>query len=305
VTVAFLDHAVLKRLWPHAPAALVDAVASHSQQVFTRYGVNTPLRVAHFMAQVSHESSGGTITSENMNYRTAQRIAAVWPTRFTPATAQEFVGNPRKLASKVYNGRMGNRSGTEDGYTFRGRGLLQLTGRAAYADIGKRTGLDLVNNPDQAFAPATALEVAACEFAKLGCLPACDTDSLRAVTKRVNGGYIGLDSRRAWLTRWKQALPDLPGDAGAVEDNEHAPRAADVTPDVPVPPVSTETAAGTSVGSMMGAGVTEKLQEATAQIEPLRETFRWVGYGLAAIALISVLLTLYALWHHNKVKAAR
>jgi len=228
--MAGIDRALLGRLWPHAPAALPDAVAAHSAQVLARHKINTPLRVAHFLAQVSHESGGGTITTENLSYSTPQRIAAVWPTRFSVETAQAYVRNPKKLASKVYNGRMGNRSGTDDGYTFRGRGLLQITGRSSYAAIGELTGLDLENDPDLAFAPDTALEIAACEFARLGCLPGCDRDDLRAVTRRVNGGTIGLDSRRSWLARWKQALPDLPGDPNDVEDNEAAPRAAELPP---------------------------------------------------------------------------
>jgi putative chitinase len=215
---------LLAKLWPHAPEDLRAAVVAQSRQVFARYKINTPLRVAHFMAQISHESDGGVITQENLSYRTAQRIAEVWPKRFTVETAAEYTNNARKLASKVYNGRMGNRAGTDDGFTYRGRGLLQITGRDSYRDIGAATGLDLEDDPDKAFQPQYALEVAAAEFAKLGCLSYCDKDDLRGVTLRVNGGYIGLDSRRVWLARWKQAMPDMPGDPEVAEDNERTPR---------------------------------------------------------------------------------
>ena len=75
--MAGIDRALLGRLWPHAPAALLDAVAAHSTQVLARHKINTPLRVAHFLAQISHESGGGTITAENLSYSTPQRIAAV------------------------------------------------------------------------------------------------------------------------------------------------------------------------------------------------------------------------------------
>jgi putative chitinase len=221
----------LKRLWPKASASLIDAMVASAPQVFQRYGINTPLRLAHFMAQISHESNGGTVAAENLSYTTPQRIASVWPRRFTVDSAQAYVRNPRKLASKVYNGRMGNRPGTEDGYTYRGRGLLQLTGRSAYEEMGQLVGLDLTRNPDLVFSPRYALEIAAAEFKKLGCIPFCDRDDLRKVTLRVNGGTTGLDDRRDWLTRWKQALPDLPGDPEEIEENEQTPRG-----DEPAPP---------------------------------------------------------------------
>jgi putative chitinase len=185
------------------------------------------------MAQISHESDGGTITAENMNYTTAARIAAVWPSRFTPESAVPFVRNPKVLANKVYNGRMGNAVGTDDGFNFRGRGLLQITGKESYENIGKLTGLDLIQNPDLANRPDTALEVAACEFEYLKCLPPCDADDIRTVTRRVNGGYIGIDSRRNWLTKWKLALPQLPGELPTTDEgnreinDQHLPREAD------------------------------------------------------------------------------
>jgi putative chitinase len=202
---------MLQRLWPHAPQALTEAIAAQSAAVFDKYKINTPLRIAHFMAQISHESNGGTVTAESLTYTHAARIAAVWPTRFTADSAAPFVSNPKALADKVYNGRMGNAVAGDDGYNFRGRGLLQITGRASYRTIGALCGLPLEDHPDMAFAPTAALSVAAAEFVHLGCLPYCDKDDVRIVTRRVNGGYIGLDSRKAWLTRWKLAIPELPG----------------------------------------------------------------------------------------------
>lgn len=232
---AVLDKDSLVKLWPRAPSDLIDGIVASSPSVFEKYHINTPLRLAHFMAQISHESDGGTITEENMNYTTAARIAAVWPSRFTPESAQAYVRNPRALANKVYNGRMGNAVGTDDGYNYRGRGLLQITGKESYENIGNLTGLDLVNKPDLAYSASTALEVAACEFEKLGCLPACDNDDIRTVTRRVNGGYIGIDSRRAWLAKWKLATPQLPGElpqaaADIASIDQQLPREADGDP---------------------------------------------------------------------------
>lgn len=234
--MAAFDRAMLRKLWPGAPDVMIDAIVARLPIVFVKHEINTSLRIAHFMGQISHESGGGTIIEESLNYTTAARIAAVWPSRFTPESAQAYTRNARLLANKVYNGRMGNRIGTDDGYNFRGRGLLQITGRESYQTIGQLCGLDLVGNPSLAHAPENALEVAAAEFVHLGCLPFCDKDDLRGVTKRVNGGYIGLDSRRAWLTKWKLALPGLPGrlpesPADVSDLDKQKPRAAD--PDNP------------------------------------------------------------------------
>lgn len=250
-----LDRAILGRLWPHAPAVLLDAVASRSAQVFAKYKIDTPLRVAHFMAQVSHESNGGTITAENMNYTTATRIAAVWPSRFSVESAQGYVRNARKLANKVYSGRMGNAVGSDDGYNYRGRGLLQLTGRESYKRIGQACGLPLEENPELAFAPANALNIAAAEFTSLGCLPFCDKDDLRNVTRRVNGGTIGLDSRKAWLSKWKLALPELPDTLPASDDDV---KEVDAQPPRSAEPAPTKDIGNSTIanGAKVGGGLT-------------------------------------------------
>lgn len=183
--------------------------------VFAKYQINTPLRLAHFMAQISEECGAGTEMVENMNYTHAQRIMAVWPSRFpTYDSAAPFVGQPRLLGDKVYNGRMGNGLGTDDGFNFRGRGCLQLTGRSSYADIGTKCGLNLVGNPDLASAPDDALAVASAEFVGNGCLPWCDHDNVVNVSAFVNLGHlvadegqiVGLNDRKAWLKVWKAAL---------------------------------------------------------------------------------------------------
>lgn len=198
----------LRRLWPHASNELVDGIMSSAPLVLGAYRINTPLRAAHFLAQISHESGGGTVDREDLSYTHASRIREVWPTRFhSIADAEPYVRNPEKLANKVYQGRMGN---TEpgDGYLYRGRGLLQITGRESYREIGTVTGLDLVGSPDLAFSPEHALEIAAAEFMHLGCLPYCDRDSLYNVTERVNGGQEGAVDRAIWLKRWRPLVAD-------------------------------------------------------------------------------------------------
>ncbi len=111
----------------------------------------------------------------------------VFPKRFPDmASTAGFANNERAFGNKVYNGRMGNRVGTDDGFNFRGRGCLQLTGRDSYDALGKSLGLDLVNSPDLVSDPQNVLLIAGSEFVKLGCLPECDRDDVVQVSARIN-----------------------------------------------------------------------------------------------------------------------
>lgn len=193
----------IQALWPHCPKDLMAGIVAQSEDTLDKMEINTDLRMVHFGAQISHESDGGVITHESLNYSHAARIAAVWPSRFSVESAQEYVHDEHKLANRVYNGRMGNRSGTDDGFNYRGRGLLQITGREAYAKATDALGVDFINEPDKAISPEYSLLVAAWEFKKSGCLPHCDEDDIRMVTRLVNGGYIGLAEREHWLHVWK------------------------------------------------------------------------------------------------------
>lgn len=204
-----LDEASLRRLWPRGDSrvpGLVAGIARSSQDVFARHGIATPDLVAHVMAQISHECGAGHDVVENMNY-TVARMMQVWPSRFpTLASAQPFAGNPRALANKVYNGRMGNRTGSDDGWNFRGRGGAQTTGREGYQRVKKATGLDVIAQPDLLIDPAHFLNCAVSDFIKCGCLPFAKADDVVGVTKRLNGGTIGLAERKVWLAKWKREL---------------------------------------------------------------------------------------------------
>jgi putative chitinase len=201
--------AVLKRLWPHGDQkipGLVMAIGAAAGEVFARYGIDRPLLVAHVMAQISHECGAGRDVVENLNY-TAARMMQVWPKRFpTLASAAPYAGNPRALANKVYNGRMGNRAGSDDGWIFRGRGAAQTTGREGYQRLSKATGLDVVGDPDLVLSPDHFLECGVADFVNCGCLPFALADDVTGVTRRLNGGTIGLAERKAWLAAWKTAL---------------------------------------------------------------------------------------------------
>jgi putative chitinase len=183
----------------------------NGRDVFDKNGISANgLRVAHFMAQVLHETGGLAILYENLNY-SPERLPKVWPSRFKPEGPLDpaaYAHNPQKLANEVYGGRMGN-AGPNDGFNYRGRGLLQLTGRDSYAEA---TGMlrnaypaapDLVQNPDEAVNASWCLQVAASEWVAKGCNALADQDSIRSVTRRINGGYIGIADRTDWLRKTK------------------------------------------------------------------------------------------------------
>lgn len=171
---------------------------------FADYRIDGPLRLAHWLAQFGHESRGFTDFEENLSY-SAERLVAVWPTRFpNVASAQPYARNPEKLANKVYGGRLGNTS-PGDGWKYRGRGP-QLTGKENYAVCGTRTGLDLVGNPDMASNPAHFVHIACDFWAQHSCNALADADDLKAVTRAINGGTIGLAERAALLDKAKRIL---------------------------------------------------------------------------------------------------
>jgi putative chitinase len=119
----------------------------------TLYGLTTPNRLAEFLAETIHESAGYSRLVESLTYTSADRICAVWPSRFpTVASAVACVRNPQALAERVYDGRMGN-TAPGDGWRFRRRGIMMLTGRANYVLYGATTGLEIAANPDLAAEP--------------------------------------------------------------------------------------------------------------------------------------------------------
>lgn len=235
--------AALMRLWPNGDEkvkGLRAGIIASAPAVFAKYGITSQLVMNHIMAQISHECGAGHDVVENLNY-TAVRMTQVWPSRFpTVSSATPYAGNPRALANKVYNGRMGNKAGSDDGWNFRGRGASQTTGREGYERVFKNTGLDVVNNPDILIDPQYFLLCGVADFINCGCLPYAKADDVLNVTKRLNGGTIGLSERVEWLHKWKSSGAPLP--LGPI-----VPIPASVPASVkPIPP-ATKTAAGTSV----------------------------------------------------------
>jgi putative chitinase len=185
----------LEKLRGHIP----DAVIAQIPDTAAKFAINTPLRLAHFLAQCGHESGGFRATQENLNY-SAKGLTGTFKKYFpTEAAATPYARNPVKIASKVYGGRMGNGpEPTQEGYKFRGRGYIQLTGKENYTSFGKSINEDICSNPDKV-ASSYALLSAAWFFSKNGLHKMADEGASDAVvtkiTKRVNGGTIGLADR--------------------------------------------------------------------------------------------------------------
>ena len=185
----------LANLKGHIP----DAVIAMIPDTAAKFGINTPLRLAHFLAQCGHESGGFRATQENLNY-SAKGLNGIFRKYFpTEASAAAYARQPAKIASKVYGGRMGNGpESTGEGYKFRGRGYIQLTGKENYTAFGKAIGEDILSNPDKV-SSQYALLSAAWFFSKNGLHRMADEGSsdqvVTKITKRVNGGTIGLPDR--------------------------------------------------------------------------------------------------------------
>ena len=199
----------LQKLWPHGDqhiSGLVEGIAASAAAVFEKYGLTTPLAVAHAMGQFSEECGAGLEMVENLNY-TAQNLLRVWPSHFSAAIAQRYAHNPEAIGEIAYGGRMGNAPPpAPDGYVYRGRGLSQCTGKEGYAKLGKKLGLDLVGHPDLINDPDHVLECGVADWIICGCLPHALADDIIGETKALNGGLIGLPDRRIWVARWKREL---------------------------------------------------------------------------------------------------
>jgi len=165
------------------------------QAACDQYQINTAQRVAAFLSQIGVESASLTAVVENLNY-SAQGLLATWPTRFTEQTAAQYARQPQAIANYVYAGRNGNGpTASGDGWAFRGRGLIQITGRANYAAAGAALGIDAVDNPDLLAQPANAAMSAAWYFSTHGCNALADTGNTQAITRAINGGLTGYPQR--------------------------------------------------------------------------------------------------------------
>jgi putative chitinase len=204
-TLADLQAAKIKH-----PEKWLDAIVATCQE----FEINTPQRIAGFLAQTSHESGGYTMLSENLNYRAAT-LAACWPNRFAvlgpdkkpikkdgklvpTAVANSIAGKPELIANLCYSSRMGNGPAESgEGWLYRGRGLKQLTGKDNMRRCGEALGVDLLANPDLLLEPIYAARSAGWFWKANKLSEFADAGDIKGMTKKINGGYIGLEARQA------------------------------------------------------------------------------------------------------------
>jgi putative chitinase len=176
-------------------------------ETFEKYDISTPERQAAFIGQCAHESGNFKHLEENLNY-SAERLCAVWPSRFPNLeAAAPYHRNAEAIANKVYSGRMGN--GPEDsgeGFAFRGRGVVQLTGRDNYQRCGDGLGVDLVGNPDLLKDPKYAMLSAGWFWNKTNLNALADSGDLETMTRRINGGLNGLNDRLKHIAHAQEVL---------------------------------------------------------------------------------------------------
>ena len=175
-----------------------DAVIAQIPDTAAKFNITTPLRLAHFLSQCGHESGGFKSISENLNY-SVDGLKRIFGKYFPGDLANSYAKQPEKIASRVYGSRMGNGDeSTGEGYKYRGRGYIQLTGKSNYTGFAKFIGEDTVANPDLV-ASKYPLASAAFFFDSNKLWTVCDKGAdeatITAVTKRVNGGTIGLPDR--------------------------------------------------------------------------------------------------------------
>ncbi len=186
----------LRAACPHAASEVLERVSAGD----LNHPIGPKINQFYFLAQCGHESQGFTRFEENLHY-TAKRMCAVWPSRFTSlAQAKTYEGHPEALANYVYANRMGN-TAPGDGYRYRGRGAIQITGKSNYKVVGEACGLPLVDIPELAADPENALKIAIAWWQYHKCAVWCDRRDFKGLTRVINGGFNGLPERRELLNR--------------------------------------------------------------------------------------------------------
>lgn len=204
---------IVRKLCPRAKSSYVTAF-ENGDALFMKHGITTPMRMAHFLAQAFHETDGLSVEWESGKY-SAKRLLEVFgegrhSAGVTSSEAVRLAYKPKEIFERVYglgNPKKARELGNTqpgDGYKYRGGGILQTTGRANYRRIGQKCGVDFEASPELVLSAEHALKPALAEWTEGGLNTAADNDDIRAITKRINGGYNGLDDRAA---RYRKIRP--------------------------------------------------------------------------------------------------
>lgn len=215
---------------PNSPLLAAAKIKDHDKwlqpiiETCVEFEINTPQRIAAFLAQTSHESGGYTMLTENLNYKAAT-LAACWPNRFAEMgpnkkpkkdakgaliptkVALSIEKKPELIANMVYSSRMGNgppQSG--EGWKYRGRGAKQLTGKDNYKRCGEALGVDLLGNPDLLLEPLYAARSAGWFWKVNNLASFADAEDIKGMTKKINGGFIGLEARQSLYNKIMSAI---------------------------------------------------------------------------------------------------
>ncbi|HEK0030656.1 glycoside hydrolase family 19 protein [Pseudomonas aeruginosa] len=185
-------------------AATATIWLEHLNGAMARFEINTPERVAMFLAQVGHESQSLKRLVENLNY-SAEGLLKTWPKRFAPVEARQYARQPERIANRVYANRMGNGSpDTGDGYRYRGRGLIMITGHDNYAEASRALALPLVAQPELLEQRTWAAIAAGWFWHSRGLNDLADQGRFEKITLRINGSFTGAEDRNARL-EWARA----------------------------------------------------------------------------------------------------
>ena len=197
---------ILRAALPAARSPDIAQFAAPLAEACIEWGIDTPVRLAAFLAQIAHESGQLRILAENLNY-SVEALLRVFPRHFDVSQAAAYARQPERIANRVYASRMGNGAEVSgDGWRYRGRGLIQLTGRDNYAACGKALALDLIVQPELLEQPIAAARSAAWFWHRHDLNRFADTHDIESITRRINGGLTGLDDRKACYARACTAL---------------------------------------------------------------------------------------------------
>jgi predicted chitinase len=193
---------------PNLHKPRLDAFVASFNMWAVHFGIDTPLRVAHYLAQVFHESAYLRCTEENLNY-SAEALLRVFPKYFNKGNVSLYTRNPQRIANRAYANRMGNGSeGSGDGYRYRGRGYIGTTGKANYEAYAKSEWCvgDLMSHPELLSQSPDDQKSSMFFWWKNNCNKFADADDVTGLTKRINGGLNGFESRKDLLAKFKKVL---------------------------------------------------------------------------------------------------